>query len=67
MRLQQFIKGREMTHEAFARLVGVSQATINRYVRGERFPSPEMIRRIGEATGGAVTVSDWYAEAEPSP
>ncbi len=64
MQLGTFIKQRELTHEAFGRIVGVTQATINRYVRGERFPSPEMIRKINVATEGAVTVSDWYSDAE---
>lgn len=61
MKLGTFIKSREMSHEAFGRVVGVTQATINRYVRGERFPSPDMIRKIQDATNGSVTVSDWYA------
>lgn len=60
MKLGTFIKSREMSHEAFGKIVGVTQATINRYVRGERFPSPEMIRRIQDATDGSVTVADWY-------
>lgn len=63
MKLGTFIKSREMSHEAFGKLVGVTQATINRYVRGERFPSPEMIRKIHDATDGSVAVADWY-EAE---
>lgn len=60
MKIGTFIKSREMSHEAFGKIVGVTQATINRYVRGERFPSPEMIRKIHEATEGAVSVADWY-------
>lgn len=49
-----------MSHAAFGALVDVAQATINRYVRGDRFPSPEMIRKIHQVTGGKVTVADWY-------
>ncbi len=60
MKLGTFIKSRDMSHEAFGKIVGVTQATINRYVRGERFPSPEMIRKIQDATEGSVTVADWY-------
>lgn len=64
MTLNEFIKSREMTQESFGKLVGVPQATINRYVRGERFPSPVMIRKIEAATEGLVAVTDWYAKSE---
>lgn len=64
MTLNDFIKANGMTHESFGKVVGVTQATINRYVRGERFPSPDMIRKIETATEGQVAVADWYAKAE---
>lgn len=64
MTLQDFIKANDMTHASFGALVGVAQATINRYVRGERFPSPDMIRKIEAATEGKVCVADWYASSE---
>lgn len=65
MKLQDFIKSNDgMTHASFGALVGVTQATINRYVRGERFPSPDMIRKIEAATSGKVSVIDWYEPSE---
>jgi len=64
MTLQEFIKFNGLTAEGFGKLVGAKQATINRYVNGKRFPSPEMIRKIEAATGGQVAVADWYATAE---
>lgn len=64
MKLQDFLKENSLTHAAFAEMVGVRQATINRYVRGERFPSPDMIKTIQKVTAGRVAVADWYdAEA----
>lgn len=54
----------KISHAAFGELVGVTQATINRYVSGTRFPSPEMVRKIHDATNGAVGVSDWYSEEQ---
>lgn len=63
MTLEQYLSkpDRKISHASFGESVGVTQATINRYVRGERFPSPDMIRKIQDATNGSVTVSDWYA------
>lgn len=39
-----------------------SRNTIYRYLRGERRPSPEYVQRIKTATGGMVTLLDWYDE-----
>ena len=65
MTLEQYLSrpNNKTLHSAFAERVGVSQVTITRYVRSERFPSPEMIDKIFEATGGKVKVADWYAQA----
>jgi len=60
MTLEKFLETKPMTQAAFADLVGVKQATINRYIRSERFPSPEMIRKIEEATNFKVKVMDWF-------
>lgn len=43
----------------FAGRVGVDVKTLYRYLRAERFPTPENLRRIREATGGAVTADDF--------
>lgn len=69
MTLEQYLKKHnpKISHRAFADLVGVTQATINRYVRNERFPSPEMISKIQLATKGAVKVADWYSTAKSKP
>lgn len=66
MTLEEFIKAQipKLSHASFGEKVGVTQATINRYVRGDRFPSPDMIRKIHDATDGKVTVTDWYTKAE---
>ncbi len=64
MTLEQYLKSQEpkLSHASFGELVGVTQATINRYVRGERFPAPDMILKIDTATNGAVKVTDWYSD-----
>lgn len=45
--------------EAFAALIGVSQASVNRYRHGLRVPRPAVLARIGKATAGAVTANDF--------
>ena len=50
-----------LTQQELADLVGVAQATINRYENGERSPSPEVLGRLADALG----VEPWdltYAE-----
>lgn len=64
MTLEQFITANDLTHEAFGKLVGAPQATINRYVKGKRFPNRDMIVKIHEATEGKVSFADWYEPSE---
>lgn len=63
MTLEQYLKSKKpkISHAAFAELVGVSQVTINRYIRGDRFPNKKMIEKIHLATNAAVTAGDWYS------
>jgi len=60
MTLDDFLssKSPKMSHAAFADLIGATQATVSRYVNGDRFPPPETIRRIVQATKGKVTADD---------
>jgi len=63
MKLADYLSTTGTKETAFARAIGVSQVTINRYVRNERFPDPEMIDRIYRATDEKVTVADWHEQA----
>jgi transcriptional regulator with XRE-family HTH domain len=50
-----------LTQQELADLVGVAQATINRYEKGERTPRPATLGRLADALG----VEEWdltYAE-----
>lgn len=62
MDLKSYLQKNDLTETAFASKAGIPQATINRYVRGERFPTLEMIRKLDAATEGAVTFRDWYRD-----
>ncbi|MDR9777234.1 YdaS family helix-turn-helix protein [Rhizobium hidalgonense] len=60
MTLDDFLnsKSPKMSHAAFAELIDASQATVSRYLNGDRFPPPETIRKIVSATKGKVTADD---------
>ena len=45
-----------------AAAVGCTQATINRYRHGKRFPDSVTARAIDSATGGAVPFDLWQTE-----
>ena len=44
---------------AFAEQIGVSITTVYRYLSGERFPHPDVMRRIIAATDGTVGPIDF--------
>lgn len=60
MKLRDFLSDRSLSEAELGRLLGVGQATVNRYIRGERIPRPEVMRRIVEVTEGKVGPADFY-------
>lgn len=65
MKLRDFMMAREMSEAQFGRLLGIGQATVNRYARGQRIPRPEVMRRIVEVTDGRVGPADFYDLPRP--
>jgi DNA-binding transcriptional regulator YdaS (Cro superfamily) len=60
MQLARYLRKKALTPMAFSELVGSTDETIRRYMRGARRPSPEMMQRIARATDGKVTPNDFY-------
>lgn len=60
--LDAYLKGLEGGETALAEKVGRTQAAINRYRNGKRFPDADTARLIDEHTSGAVPFSVWQAE-----
>ncbi len=60
MNLKTYLQKHRLTETEFAARIGVAQVTVNRYVRGLRFPSPDMVLLIAKETNGRVKVADWY-------
>lgn len=60
MQLEQYLIENNIPQTEFAALLGVKQATISRYLAGERIPSKEKMPLINTLTGGMVTANDFY-------
>ena len=59
--LSAYLEGR--TQEELAIRIGHKQPIINRYVKGERFPTAKMARKIHDATDGRVPFALWQQVA----
>ena len=56
MTLSEYLRSEGITAAEFGRRAGLaSRQLVHKYVAGERFPTPENLRRIREATGGKAT------------
>ena len=63
--LQKYIESKKLTQSDFAKLLGVSQATVSRYLEGVVIPSAKIMAEIVKITNGAVTPNDFYGITEP--
>lgn len=61
-RLADYIKREELTLEGFGELVGVSDVTVHRWVKGKARPSYEKACEIARATDGSVGVDAFYPD-----
>jgi transcriptional regulator with XRE-family HTH domain len=64
MKLDTYIKEAGITGMEFARRIGRSPEFVYLLISGARGPSLQTVRRISEATSGAVTADDFD---EPQP
>ena len=63
MNLGEYLKRSGLALSEFAEKVGVTHASMSRYVSGKRLPRPEILRRIADASGGEVRANDFFADA----
>jgi predicted transcriptional regulator len=66
MKLADFLSQRAMSQTEFANSVGVTTASISRYISGDRLPSAAVMRKIREVTEGKVTPDDLVEPARPA-
>ena len=71
MNLSDYLHQNGITHEKFARQLGLASArSTQRYATGERMPRPKIMEKIRAITGGTVTAADFYggdSKARASP
>lgn len=68
MKLSDFIEQNGLTHEQMAERVGdCSVSGLRKWLRGERVPRPDQMRKIAEITDGLVSPNDFYGFTAPSP
>lgn len=64
MILSDYLNQHDVSDRAFAERIGVSRQALHRYRTGQRTPKPPVMKRIREATGGAVAADDFISTAE---
>ena len=64
MTLRSYLKDTRTRQEDFAAVIGVTQATISRLVRGVATPSIDLAAQIKRATNGAVDFDSWITIPE---
>ncbi len=60
MKLAEYMDKKGITETEMARLLGVSQPTVSRYLNGERMPKPRTMAKIVAVTRGRVRPDDFY-------
>lgn len=63
MTLADYLKQSSLNRSQFARLIGVSPETVRRYIDLGRVPTPKVMNRIIEETGGKVTADAFFKVA----
>lgn len=59
--LDAFLKELEGGEVAFAEMIGSTQASVNRYRNGKRFPDAKMARVMDEKSDGKIPFSVWQS------
>lgn len=63
MTLDAFMRATGISAEEFAAKVQASPGAVRKWRSGERIPRVVHLRKIREATDGAVTAEDFYCQA----
>lgn len=67
MKLAVWIKENGLTCGSFAKRIGRTRQAVHRYCTDQRIPRPDDMAEISAATGGSVTIADFYGSADPAP
>jgi plasmid maintenance system antidote protein VapI len=60
--LRRYIDSAEdrLTHEEWARLIGISRSYFTEIINGAKPPSRRVIGRVATVTGGKVSPNSWF-------
>ena len=59
--LDEWIFNQASTRKKLADNLGISEASLSRYLSGDRIPKPEIMRKIIEVTNGIVNPQSFYS------
>jgi transcriptional regulator with XRE-family HTH domain len=62
MKLSAWLSETETRPAQLAKTLEVEQSTVSRWLNGSMMPSMEMMRRVANATDGAVMPNDWMEQ-----
>ena len=60
MKIRAYLKLNKITQGEFADIIGASPQAISCFCLGQRIPRPDVMRKIFDATNGAVTPNDFF-------
>lgn len=66
MQLSEYLSINQKTQASFAREIEEKPQNVGRYVKGERIPEEDAMRKIYSATNGMVTANDFYGLSKPN-
>tara|TARA_Y100000310_G_C20638556_1_gene792570 strand:+ start:1033 stop:1560 length:528 start_codon:yes stop_codon:yes gene_type:complete len=64
-KLAQWLYSNRVKSGDFAAYVGISHAYMSEIAKGKKTPGLSLALRIQQATGGEVSMTDWFAPEEP--
>ena len=65
MKLSEYLKLKNLTHEKFAKMVGVTRPLITHIINQKRNPSVKLVLQIEKITEGMVKVEDLFCPDSP--
>ena len=67
MTLSDYLRKNQLSFTDFGKSIGITSQAVARHSRGERWPRPEIMRRIVNATDGSVMPNDFLDDDLPEP
>lgn len=62
MLLEKYLQKKKIDRQEFAQMMGVTRECVGQWIRGQRFPSGNLLQSIYIITGGKVTPNDIFVK-----